>query len=204
MILSTCIILAVDVVGIQSLGLKFDTQLSITLFETLILSIILMILEFVEICRLKSYLGDDVKLDYEALVNQMNESMDKKLRQDMLKQIMNHVKGNKDLNLNNRLDDLLTDMGPRRTKSMIEFGNELEEDPRRTRSEPVSPRHAGDEFDRDTPLPTIDNVYAESKPADPLGKLGKTYSDFDSQVLPNDFDKVLARKGGDFVTFDQP
>jgi uncharacterized protein YneF (UPF0154 family) len=203
-ILSTCIILAVDVVGIQSLGLKFDTQLNITLFETLILSIILMILEFVEICRLKSYLGDDVKLDYEALVNQMNESMDKKLRQDMLKQIMNHVKGNKDLNLNNRLDDLLTDMGPRRTKSMIEFGNELEDDPRRTRSEPVSPRHAGDEFDRDTPLPTIDNVYAESKPADPLGKLGKTYSDFDSQVLPNDFDKVLARKGGDFVTFDQP
>ena len=202
MILSTCIILAVDVVGIQYLGLKFDTQLSITLFETLILSIILMILEFVEICRLKSYLGDDVKLDYEALVNQMNESMDKKLRQDMLKQIMNHVKGNKDLNLNNRLDDLLTDMGPRRTKSMIEFGNELEDDPRRTRSEPVSPRHAGDEFDRDTPLPTIDNVYAESKPADPLGKLGKTYSDFDSQVLPNDFDKVLARKGGDFVTFD--
>lgn len=202
--MSTCIILAVDVVGILSLGLKFDTQLNITLFETLILSMILMILEFVELCRLKSYLGDDVKLDYEALVNQMNESMDKKLRQDMLKQIMNHVKGNKDLNLNNRLDDLLTDMGPRRTKSMIEFGNELEDDPRRTRSEPVSPRHAGDEFDRDTPLPTIDNVYAESKPADPLGNLGKTYSDFDSQVLPNDFDKVLARKGGDFVTFDQP
>ena len=191
-------------VGIQSLGLKFDTQLNITLFETLILSMILMILEFVELCRLKSYLGDDVKLDYEALVNQMNESMDKKLRQDMLKQIMNHVKGNKDLNLNNRLDDLLTDMGPRRTKSMIEFGNELEDDPRRTRSEPVSPRHTGDEFDRDTPLPTIDNVYAESKPADPLGNIGKTYSDFDSQVLPNDFDKVLARKGGDFVTFDQP
>jgi DNA-binding ferritin-like protein (Dps family) len=86
-ILSTCIILAVDVVGILSLGLKFDTQLNITLFETLILSMILMILEFVELCRLKSYLGDDVKLDYEALVNQMNESMDKKLRQDMLKQI---------------------------------------------------------------------------------------------------------------------
>ena len=80
MILSTCIILAVDVVGILSLGLKFDTQLGITLFETLILSLILMVLEFVELCRLKSYLGDDVKLDYEALVNQMNESMDKKLR----------------------------------------------------------------------------------------------------------------------------
>jgi hypothetical protein len=97
----------------------------------------------------------------------------------MLKQIMNHVRGNKDLNLNNRLDDLLDDMGPRRTKSMIEFGNELEEDPRRTKSEPASPR-LNDEFDRNTHLPTLDNVYAESKPADPLGKLGKTYSDFDS------------------------
>ena len=39
-----------------------------------------MILEFIELCRLKYYLGDDTKVDYEALVNQMNESMDKKLR----------------------------------------------------------------------------------------------------------------------------
>jgi len=44
----------------------------------------------------------------------MNETMDKKLRQDMLKQIMNHVRGNKDINLNNRFDELLGDMGPRR------------------------------------------------------------------------------------------
>jgi hypothetical protein len=121
----------------------------------------------------------------------------------MLKQIMNHVKGNKDLNLNNRLDDLLTEMGPRRTKSMIEFGNELEDDPRRTKSQPHSPR-IGDNnpFDRD-PLPTLDNVYAESKPSDPLGRMGKTFSDFDTQVIPNDFDKVLSRKGGDFVQFDE-
>ena len=188
--------------GLVSLGLKFDNQLSITLIETAIISLVLMVLEFVELCRLRSYLGDDIKLDYDALVNQMNESMDKKLRQDILKQIMNHVKGNKDLNLNNRLDDLLTDMGPRRTKSMIEFGNELEDDPRRTRSEPNSPRKNDNDFDRDTPLPTIDNVYAESKPRDPVGNIGKTYSDFDSQVIPNDFDKILARKGGDFVTFD--
>lgn len=51
-------------------------------------------------------------------------------------------------------------------------------------------------------MPTIDNVYAESKPADPLGKFGKSYSDFDSQVGPSDLDKILARKGGDFVTFE--
>jgi hypothetical protein len=39
-----------------------------------------MILEFIELCKLKHYLGDDIIMDYDALVNQMNESMDKKLR----------------------------------------------------------------------------------------------------------------------------
>ncbi len=163
----------------------------------------MMVLEFVELCKLKQYLGDDIVMDYDALVNQMNESMDKKLRQDMLKQIMNHVKAHKDLNLNNRFDELLTENGPRRTKSMIEFGNDLEDDPRATKSEPHSPRGDQDEFDRNTPLPTVDNVYAESKPADPLGKLGKTYSEYETQVNPDDFDKYLSRKGGDFVQFDQ-
>lgn len=47
-----------------------------------------------------------------------------------------------------------------------------------------------------------DNVYADSKPANPLGKIGKTYQDADSQVLRADFDKILARKGGEFVNFD--
>ena len=69
-----------DVVGLLSLGIKFDTQLNITLIETAALSLVITLLEFIEICRLKTYLGDDVKMDYEALMNQMNESMDKKLR----------------------------------------------------------------------------------------------------------------------------
>ena len=95
---------------------------------------------------------------------------------------MNHVRGNKDLSLNNRFDELLTEMGPRRCNSMIELGNDLEDDPRLTKSCPASPRANRDDnfFDKDAHLPTVDNVYAESRPADPLGKLGKTYSDFDS------------------------
>jgi hypothetical protein len=80
---------------------------------------------------------------------------------------------------------------------MIEFGNDLEEDPRKTKTAPSSPRKDDTLFEG--ALPTIDNVYAESKPADPLGKLGKTYSDFDSQVIPSQFDKILSRKGGDYV-----
>ena len=122
----------------------------------------------------------------------------------MLKQIMNHVRGNKDINLNNRFDELLSDLGPRRCKSMIDFGNDLEDDPRLTRSEPNSPRHDNDDFlfDREG-LPTIDNVYAESKPPDPIANLGKIFTDFDSQVQHKDFDKFLSRKGGDFGQFEK-
>lgn len=178
LLFSSCVIIGVDIMGL--LTVTYGSQLSTTLIETALISVTLMLLEFIELCKLKHFLGDDVIMDYDALVNQMNESMDKKLRQDMLKQIMNHVKAHKDLNLNNRFDELLTENGPRRTKSMVEFGNDLEDDPRATKSEPHSPRGDHDEFDRNTPLPTIDNVYAESKPADPLGKLGKTYSEYET------------------------
>jgi hypothetical protein len=56
-------------------------------------------------------------------------------------------------------------------------GSEKEEDPRKTRSLPSSP--SGDfQFDRDAHL--RNNVYAESKPANPLGKIGKSYADADT------------------------
>ena len=47
-----------------------------------------------------------------------------------------------------------------------------------------------------------DNVFAEAKPANPLGKVGKSYNDADTQVRSSDMDKILARKGGDFVNFE--
>jgi hypothetical protein len=83
LIFSCCVIIGVDIMGLISV--KYGTQLYTTLIETAIISFLMMILEFVDLCRLKHYLGDDVHVDYDALVNQMNESMDKKLRQDMLK-----------------------------------------------------------------------------------------------------------------------
>jgi hypothetical protein len=134
LIFSNCIIIGLDVVGL--LFLPWGTQLNTTMIETAGISLLMMVLDFIELCKLKHYLGDDERIDYDALLNQMNEAMDKKLRQDMLKQIMNHVKGNKDIQLNNRFDELLDENGPRRCKSMVEFGTDLEDDPRRTKSCP--------------------------------------------------------------------
>ena len=97
----------------------------------------------------------------------------------MLKKIMNQIKGNKDLFLNNKLDELISQFGPRRCKSMTGFENDMEDDPRRTKSEPMSPRGEEDfTFDKNALM--NDNVYAESKPANPLGKIGKNFQDADS------------------------
>ena len=64
----------------------------------------------------------------------------------MLKSIMAQVKGNKDLFLNNKLDELLEQFGNRKCKSMIAFENEKEEDPRYIKTHPMSPR-GNNEYD---------------------------------------------------------
>lgn len=110
---------------------------------------------------------------------------ERKLREDMLKSIMNQIKGNRDLFLNNKLDELLEQFGNRKCKSMIGLDNELEEDEREIRSYPLTPKtkklYEGPFiFDY---LPREDNVYAESKPPNPLGKIGKEYSDAELQTF---------------------
>lgn len=66
----------------------------------------------------------------------------------MLKNIMGKVKNNQDLFLNNNLDELFSKFGDRRCNSMIQFDNDKEDDPRRTKSEPSSPQ-SDFKFDKD-------------------------------------------------------
>lgn len=110
------------------------------------------------------------------------ESADKQRRRDMLKKIMQQVKGNQDLLNNenvNKLDELISKMRPRRCNSMINFkGEDQETDPREIKSEPPNSKP---EWEQEEPAEAekIDNVYADSKPSDPLGKMGKTFTDFE-------------------------
>ena len=78
--------------------------------------------------------------------------------------------------------------------------NEHEEDPRKFKSEPASPGGQAAAFDKNI-FRNPDNVYADSKPPNPLGKIGKTYSDFNAQI-DSDYDEIMARKGGDIVNFE--
>lgn len=68
---------------------------------------------------------------------------------------------------------MLAEFGSRKCKSMIAFDNDKEEDPRKIRTYPLSPNTLKEYslFDRERPEPLDppDNVYAESKPANPLG-----------------------------------
>jgi hypothetical protein len=84
---------------------------------------------------------------------------------------------------------------------MTAFDNEQEDDPREVRSEPPQPMPDWDDDGQEKQL--TDNVYADSQPSDPLGKMGKKYIDADSQVTPEDFIKIISRKG-DFVLLDGP
>lgn len=63
---------------------------------------------------------------------------------------------------------------------MGEWENDKEDDPRRTRSYPMTPRGYKDYDDvnfRPKGLPPPDNVYAESKPRDPMASIGKEFAD---------------------------
>ena len=68
---------------------------------------------------------------------------------------------------------------------MIALDNEKEEDPRKIKSFPLSPKTrkeydepiSFDINDRYNQPELLDNVYAESKPPNPVGRVGKTFSD---------------------------
>jgi hypothetical protein len=84
---------------------------------------------------------------------------------------------------------------------MFEYQGELEEDPRKTRSFPTSPKgyreFDGVDFGRFGN--NFDNVYADSKAPQPK-KGAKEFSEMGTQAQPSEILSALARKGGDLIT----
>lgn len=112
-----------------------------------------------------------------------------RMRANALKRLIDMMRGNK-------MDDFSHDGdGLKRTRSLPPDPNDQEELSERPRSYPLSPRskkdlenplinpmalgyNANDDF-----WEPKDNVYAESKPPDPLAKIGKKYKDGDTQTF---------------------
>lgn len=94
-------------------------------------------------------------------------------RRLLMNDLLKHVKHNKQLFLNNKLDELLQDFGERKCKSMLDLGTgwNLEDDPRLAITWPVSPMLKEDfaemadfKFTKDDAYGLQgNNVYADAK-----------------------------------------
>jgi hypothetical protein len=150
-------------------------QLFIQSMECIIISIILIILQIMLLKNWEAYRlpfkMKDVKANYlfkrAKLANLIQDWGGEEDLMPEWNKYMHFYKFN-EIFLDNKLEELLNIFGRRQCKSCIEFGTgqELEEDPRRTRSWPLSPRGellyqglAGD-FDL-IDFQLQDNVYAE-------------------------------------------
>lgn len=99
-------LICIDVTGI--INGEWGNQLYITQIETLVLSLISIGLGSYELYKLKDYLaynGSKRTKVYSGLDDE--DMLDKDSREQMLKDLLRKVKGNKDTFLNNKLDELL-------------------------------------------------------------------------------------------------
>jgi hypothetical protein len=150
--------------------IEWGNQLFITMIETLVLSLINIGLSSYELYKLPEYLKytEQEKKQNFAVSSGYDGDLDRDAREKMMKGLINKVKGNKDIFLNNKLDELLNQFGDRRCKSMIELGTgwDKEEDPRKVKTWPISPGTYAEydydiKFGPEDAYGMPDNVYAD-------------------------------------------
>jgi hypothetical protein len=97
------------------------------------------------------------------------DMLDRESREQMMRGLIAKVKGNKDIFLNNKLDELLNEFGDRKCKSMINLstGWPKEEDPREIVTWPLTPSQKAEydyeiKFTKDDAYGKQDNCYFES------------------------------------------
>lgn len=146
-------LICIDVTGLTKI--EPGNQLWITMIETLVLSILSIVLGAIELWKLKDILqytaeaaNKKSKLNTANTDSEDEKDLDKKFdrskmqdRREMMGNLLKQVKFNKALFLNNKLDELLSQFGDRRCKSMHDLGTGwlLEDDPRLMITWPVSP-----------------------------------------------------------------
>lgn len=178
------LLICIDITGLTKVEKQPWNQLYITMIETLVLSILSIILGAIELYLLKDILAYTAEPKKKKRIRNddseedSSEDLDKKFdkgkmaeRREMMDKLLKQVKHNKLLFLNNKLDELLNQFGDRKCKSMMDLatGWELEPDPRMTNTWPVSPLRR-EEYDLDVQFTKDDaygaqgnNVYADAK-----------------------------------------
>jgi hypothetical protein len=171
--------------------------LYITIIETLILAVIMLILTVIEFktSRAKtdykqiddapSLHGTTIDVSHAKL---KDDEYSRKLRQEALRNIIDSVKGNKNFMNKNNVEDVLDEQGVKRRSSMPPKDSEKEEVDVQPRSYPLTPK-TKKEIEDDNPLMSIrpeevinpedypDNCLYDSKPRNPMGSKGKVMTD---------------------------
>ena len=107
-----------------------DSQIKIVMLETLFISILMSLLTLCEFCKLNRYMAldyNEIEQESMSFLSQGEEKADKQLRREMLKKIMQQVKGTQELiqdNPSSQVKDLNHAFGKRRCKSMTSFDND--------------------------------------------------------------------------------
>lgn len=202
-----CVDILLIIVGIVGLVMIMNlaiTQLTITLIETIVLSIYLIILQFVErayINRIFEYTESPSKL---ATSEAMKKYDGKKGRKLQMNNLLLKVKNSSSAAFkDNKLSDLLQMFGGRRCKSMTELatGWPQEEDPRHVHTWPISRdlteqmEIAGlKKFTQEDSYALQDNCYAEGVHRN-KGKDKNIQGD----AAKLEFQSALNRKHGDLM-----
>lgn len=189
-----------------------------TVLDNLVVSITLIVLEFIEIARLDKIMktantkGHRKRKSAAACESSEDESLDDLDQSEEddypdWKLMLKNVHGNRKLfhtdDFALHLTGLEKRYDPRVALSCHEFntGTEQEEDPRLTRSFPTSPREYRDYvgWEHGAYGNNFDNVYADAR--DPIGRSpDKQFSEMGTQAAQLDISTALARKGGDLLT----
>lgn len=198
------IMIIVGIVGIVLVMGSPLTQLTITLIETIVLSIYLIILQFIErayIDRIFEYTENPSKLQTSEAMKKYDGKKSRKLQMNNL---LLKVKNSSSAAFkDNKLSDLLHMFGNRRCKSMNELatGWPDEEDPRKAHTWPISRQLeeqmeiAGlKKFTQEDSYALQDNCYAEG-----VHRLKGKDKNIQGDAAKMEFQSALNRKHGDLM-----
>ena len=111
-ILTNCVIIGIDVLNLLN-SFSISSQIKIQMIESGAIAVIMIIMQFFELCKVRRLLITGyhmMELDSLSFNSQAEEKVDKQIRRDMLKKIMQQFKGTQDLindtNFNKR-DELI-------------------------------------------------------------------------------------------------
>jgi hypothetical protein len=197
------LLIIIGIVGLALVGLVVN-QLWITLIETIVLSIYLIILQFIEKYYIKRIFEYTEKDDKNKTSEAMKKYAGKKGKKMKMNNLFQKIKSTSSKSFHTKKwDNLMEYFGGRRCKSMIELstGWPTEEDPRHVKTWPISRdlEHEMEaqglkKFTADDAYALQDNCYAEG-----VHKLKGKDKNIQGDAAKLEFQSALNRKHGDLM-----